>query len=57
MTAPGPHPEAMLAWDGQEVWHLPGWRGTFVFAPAEAGSADAVPEALLRGAAGAPRGR
>ncbi|WP_430514693.1 tRNA lysidine(34) synthetase TilS, partial [Burkholderia sp. BCCCDS19] len=23
-----PHPEAVLAWDGQEVWRLPGWRGT-----------------------------
>ncbi|WP_175977989.1 tRNA lysidine(34) synthetase TilS [Burkholderia sp. BCC1047] len=43
-------PEVALAWDGQEVWRLPGWRGTFVFAPADAGSADAVPEALLRGA-------
>ncbi|MCW5119567.1 tRNA lysidine(34) synthetase TilS [Burkholderia cenocepacia] len=52
-----PHPEAALAWDGQEVWHLPGWRGTFVFAPADAGSADAVPEALLRGARLAARAR
>ncbi|VWB96062.1 tRNA(Ile)-lysidine synthetase [Burkholderia lata] len=52
-----PHPESMLAWDGQEVWHLPGWRGTFVFAPADAGSADAVPEALLRGARLAARAR
>ncbi|MFL6670316.1 MAG: tRNA lysidine(34) synthetase TilS [Burkholderia ambifaria] len=45
-----PRPEASLAWDGQEVWHVPAWRGTFVFAPAEAGSDGAVPEALLRGA-------
>ncbi|VWB95973.1 tRNA(Ile)-lysidine synthetase [Burkholderia lata] len=52
-----PHPESMLAWDGQEVWHLPGWRGTFVFAPADAGSAGAVPEALLRGARLAARAR
>ncbi|MCM3012063.1 tRNA lysidine(34) synthetase TilS, partial [Bacillus subtilis] len=36
---------------------LPGWRGTFVFAPADAGSADAVPEALLRGARLAARAR
>ncbi|AOJ38408.1 tRNA(Ile)-lysidine synthase [Burkholderia lata] len=52
-----PHPEAVLAWDGQDVWHLPGWRGTFVFVPADAGSADAVPEALLRGARLAARAR
>ncbi|KGB99068.1 tRNA lysidine(34) synthetase TilS [Burkholderia cepacia] len=52
-----PQPEAALAWDGQEVWRLPGWRGTFVFAPADAGSADAVPEALLRGARLAVRTR
>ncbi|RQU93332.1 tRNA lysidine(34) synthetase TilS [Burkholderia cenocepacia] len=50
-------PEVALAWDGQDVWHLPGWRGTFVFAPADAGSADAVPEGLLRGARLAARAR
>ncbi|MGS0892441.1 tRNA lysidine(34) synthetase TilS [Burkholderia stagnalis] len=43
-----PRPESLLAWDGQEVWHLPAWRGTFVFAPAEAGSDGAVPESWLR---------
>lgn len=43
-------PDAVLAWDGQQVWHLPAWRGTFVFAPADAGSDGAVPEALLRSA-------
>lgn len=52
-----PHPESVLAWAGQEVWHLPGWRGTFVFASAGAGSTDAVPEALLRGARLAVRAR
>ncbi|QVN10197.1 tRNA lysidine(34) synthetase TilS [Burkholderia sp. LAS2] len=50
-------PEVALAWDGQDVWHLPGWRGAFVFAPADAGSADAVPEGLLRGARLAARAR
>lgn len=45
-----PRPECECAWDGQEVWHVPAWRGTFVFARAEAGSADAVPEAWLRAA-------
>ncbi|KAG8153938.1 tRNA lysidine(34) synthetase TilS [Burkholderia catarinensis] len=52
-----PHPESTLGWDGQDVWHLPGWRGTFVFALADAGSAGAVPEALLRGARLAARAR
>ncbi|WP_176038992.1 tRNA lysidine(34) synthetase TilS [Burkholderia multivorans] len=45
-----PHADASLAWDGQEIWHLPGWRGTFVFARADAGSDDALPETLLRSA-------
>ncbi|QQK01544.1 tRNA lysidine(34) synthetase TilS [Burkholderia anthina] len=52
-----PHPESVLGWDGQEIWRLPAWRGTFVFAPAEAGSDGAVPEALLRAAALAARAR
>ncbi|EGC98257.1 tRNA(Ile)-lysidine synthetase, partial [Burkholderia sp. TJI49] len=38
-----PHAAASLAWTGQEVWHLPAWRGTFVFAPAAPGSDDALP--------------
>jgi tRNA(Ile)-lysidine synthase len=33
-----PHPDSSLVWNGDEVWHLPAWRGTFVFAAAEAGS-------------------
>ncbi|MBN3816197.1 tRNA lysidine(34) synthetase TilS, partial [Paraburkholderia sp. Se-20369] len=45
-----PRPDGTCAWGGQEVWHLPAWRGTFVFAPAGAGDADAVPETLLRAA-------
>ncbi|WP_269504652.1 tRNA lysidine(34) synthetase TilS [Burkholderia sp. IMCC1007] len=52
-----PHPESVLAWDGQEIWRLPAWRGTFVFAPAEACSDGAVPEALLRAAALGARAR
>ncbi len=43
-------PAATFAWDGQEVWHLPAWRGTYVFAPAAPGDANAVPETLLRAA-------
>jgi tRNA(Ile)-lysidine synthase len=29
-----------LAWQGESIWHLPQWRGTFVFAPVEPGAAD-----------------
>ncbi|CAN0621886.1 tRNA(Ile)-lysidine synthase [Burkholderia multivorans] len=43
-------PATACVWDGQEVWHLPAWRGTFVFALAAPGDADAVPETLLRAA-------
>ncbi|HDR9250742.1 tRNA lysidine(34) synthetase TilS [Burkholderia vietnamiensis] len=52
-----PHPDASLVWNGDEVWHLPAWRGTFVFAAAEPGSDGAVPEALLRSAALVARAR
>ena len=38
---------AELVWHGQEIWRLPQWRGTFVFAPADADDPDAVPVALL----------
>jgi tRNA(Ile)-lysidine synthase len=43
-------PERLLVWQGEEVWRVPGWRGSFVFAPCEAGAADGVPESLLRAA-------
>ncbi|AIP63389.2 tRNA lysidine(34) synthetase TilS [Burkholderia thailandensis] len=43
-------PECVLAWRGQEVWRVPGWRGTFVFSPVAAHEPDAVPEALLAAA-------
>ncbi|AOK18351.1 tRNA(Ile)-lysidine synthase [Burkholderia cepacia] len=52
-----PRPECTCTWSGQEVWHLPAWRGTFVFAPAAPGDADAVPDALLRGVRLAVRAR
>ncbi|MGF6548563.1 tRNA lysidine(34) synthetase TilS [Paraburkholderia youngii] len=35
-----------LAWQGQEVWHLPQWRGTFVFAVVDAAAASAVADSL-----------
>ncbi|WP_343673258.1 tRNA lysidine(34) synthetase TilS [Paraburkholderia heleia] len=39
-----------LIWRGQEVWRLPSWRGTYVFAPAAPDDADAVPERVLASA-------
>jgi tRNA(Ile)-lysidine synthase len=41
-----------LAWSGQEVWHLPQWRGSIVFVPAsdDDANADTVPAALLASA-------
>ena len=41
---------AELKWQGEEVWRVPQWRGTFVFAPSEADDPDAVPEAVLASA-------
>jgi tRNA(Ile)-lysidine synthase len=38
---------AEFAWHGEEIWRVPQWRGTFVFAPSEADDPDAVPEAVL----------
>ncbi|MBB5401601.1 tRNA lysidine(34) synthetase TilS [Paraburkholderia youngii] len=35
-----------LAWQGQEVWHLPQWRGTFVFAVVDAAAASDVADSL-----------
>jgi len=41
-----------LAWSGQEVWHLPQWRGSLLFVPTgdEDAGADTVPAALLASA-------
>ena len=41
-----------LTWRGQEVWHLPQWRGSLVFIPAaeDDAGADTVPAALLASA-------
>ncbi|QBQ97772.1 tRNA lysidine(34) synthetase TilS [Paraburkholderia pallida] len=38
-----------MTWRGEEVWRLPQWRGSYIFAPADATDPDAVPEAVLRG--------
>ncbi|MBB3256511.1 tRNA(Ile)-lysidine synthase [Paraburkholderia bannensis] len=37
-----------LNWRGEEIWRLPGWRGTYVFAPADESDPDAVPESVLQ---------
>ncbi|MFP6559457.1 tRNA lysidine(34) synthetase TilS [Paraburkholderia sp. B3] len=42
-----PHDAVELLWRGEEIWRLPQWRGTFVFARADANDPDAVPEVLL----------
>ncbi|RZF28351.1 tRNA lysidine(34) synthetase TilS [Paraburkholderia sp. UYCP14C] len=34
-----------LAWQGQEVWHLPQWRGTFVFAVVDAAAGSDASDA------------
>ncbi|WP_233863143.1 tRNA lysidine(34) synthetase TilS [Paraburkholderia adhaesiva] len=47
MPAHAAREPAELVWRGQEIWRLPQWRGTFVFAPADSADPDAVPEALL----------
>jgi tRNA(Ile)-lysidine synthase len=39
-----------LKWRGEEIWRLPSWRGTYVFAPATPDDPDAVPEHLLASA-------
>lgn len=52
---------AHLAWSGQEVWHLPQWRGSLVFVPTDEDDADAgahtVPAALLGSAPLSARAR
>ncbi|CAD6539867.1 tRNA(Ile)-lysidine synthase [Paraburkholderia hiiakae] len=47
-----PHSRApvSLNWRGEEIWRLPSWRGTYVFAPAAPDDADAVPEHVLASA-------
>ncbi|SOE60019.1 tRNA(Ile)-lysidine synthase [Burkholderia sp. D7] len=41
---------SVLNWDGESIWRLPHWRGTFVFKPAAPGDEDAISEATLRAA-------
>jgi tRNA(Ile)-lysidine synthase len=48
---------AQLAWQGESIWRLPQWRGTFVFAETSADDPAAVPAALLKAAPLAARSR
>jgi tRNA(Ile)-lysidine synthase len=41
---------SVLNWNGESVWRLPHWRGTFVFEPVAQDDADAISEATLRAA-------
>lgn len=50
-----------LAWQGESVWRLPQWRGTFVFAPIESAEdshgLDAIPVSVLQRAVLSARSR
>ena len=49
--AASPRAASRLNWDGESVWRLPQWRGSFVFAPVAEDDPDlasSVSEALLR---------
>ncbi|WP_341315091.1 tRNA lysidine(34) synthetase TilS [Paraburkholderia sp. IMGN_8] len=48
-----------LAWQGESIWRLPQWRGTFVFANVDAASddPDAIPVSALRRALLSARSR
>ena len=48
---------SQFAWQGESIWRLPQWRGTFVFAEANAEDPRAVPVALLRTAPLSARSR
>jgi tRNA(Ile)-lysidine synthase len=39
-----------LDWSGEEVWHLPAWRGSLVFVPTQADDPQRVATTLLRSA-------
>ncbi len=39
-----------LHWEGEEVWRLPEWRGSFVFEPVDTSSDGVVGEGVLRAA-------
>jgi tRNA(Ile)-lysidine synthase len=56
-TALVAHDVSELAWQGESIWRLPQWRGTFVFTEAHADDRNAVPAALLRAAPLAARSR
>lgn len=56
-TALAARARSELAWQGESVWRLPQWHGTFVFADAAAGEPDAIPVSVLRRAVLSARSR
>ncbi|KND56481.1 tRNA(Ile)-lysidine synthetase [Candidatus Paraburkholderia kirkii] len=46
--ASAPRAAAELRWQGEEVWRLPHWRGSFVFEPVDSPAEDVVGEGVLR---------
>ncbi|KMQ80256.1 tRNA(Ile)-lysidine synthetase [Candidatus Burkholderia pumila] len=52
-----PRTACELQWQGEEVWRLPQWRGSFVFEPVDALADDVVGEGVLRAAPLAARSR
>ncbi|SAK40168.1 tRNA lysidine(34) synthetase TilS [Caballeronia ptereochthonis] len=48
--ASAPRAAVELQWQGEEVWRLPHWRGSFVFEPVTSPADDVVGEGVLRAA-------
>jgi tRNA(Ile)-lysidine synthase len=48
-TALAARPVSELKWQGDAIWRLPQWRGTFVFTEVAADDRDAIPEHRLLG--------
>jgi tRNA(Ile)-lysidine synthase len=55
--AAAPKVASELHWQGEEVWRLPQWRGSFVFEPVDAPADDVVGEGVLRAVALVARSR
>ncbi|SAK79218.1 tRNA(Ile)-lysidine synthetase [Caballeronia pedi] len=55
--APAARVPVELRWQGEEVWRLPQWRGSFVFEPVDRAADDAVGEGVLRAATLVARSR
>ncbi|RFU45547.1 tRNA lysidine(34) synthetase TilS [Paraburkholderia sp. DHOC27] len=49
-TALAPRPVSQMKWQGESIWRLPQWRGTFVFVDATADDPFALPASVLAAA-------